>query len=858
MTTDLAVAIVGLAGRFPGARSVDELWANLCDGVESITTLGADELPPALRGDPTYVPRSGVLDDIERFDAGLFGFSPREAELIDPQRRLFMECAWEALEHAGYDPRRYPGSIGLYAGTGLNGYLLFHLLPRAELLEDAFELQIASDKDFLATHVAYKLDLSGPAMTVQTACSTSLVAVHLACQALLAGECDMALAGGVAVRVPHRVGYRYRAGAILSPDGRCRAFDAGANGTVGGNGAGLVVLKRLDDAIADRDTIHAVVRGSAINNDGATKVGFSAPSVDGQAKVVRAALDAAGLEADEVGYIEAHGTGTLLGDPIEVAALKQVFRGAPAARCALGSIKTNIGHLDAAAGVAGLIKATLAVREGQIPASLHFTAANPHLGLDGSPFFVQRALGGWPIDGARRAGVSSFGIGGTNAHVVVEEPPPAAASSAAAPWVVLPLSARSPDALDALTARLADQLKKQPAPLDDVAYTLAVGRRPLERRRAIVCRDEADALAALDGVDRAGVIDGHAAVARPVVFAFPGQGAQHAEMGRALYDGEPGFAAIVDRCAELLREPLGFDLREALYPSRFAGPGRDLAQTAITQPAMFVTSYALAQTLIARGVRPSALIGHSVGEYVAACVAGVMSLAHALALVAARGRLIQRLPAGAMLAVQLDEAEAAAALSPGLAIAAVNGPGLTVVAGPSAEIDALAAALTARGVGARRLVTSHAFHSAMLDPAVAPLVATVARTPLAPPSLRYISNVTGTWITAGEATDPAYYGRHLRSAVRFGPGLAQVMRDEPDAIVLEVGAGQSLTSLARASGAVQPTTRAIASLPAAKGPASDLPPVAQAIASLWTMGAEIDLAAVFAGQARRRVPLPTY
>ena len=869
--SELAVAVIGLAGRFPGARSVDELWANLCDGVESITTFSDAELassvPAALRADPAYVPRSGVLDGIDLFDAGFFGFSPREAELIDPQRRLFMESCWEALEHAGYDPRRYPGSIGLYAGTGINGYLLFHLLSHPELLEDPFELQIASDKDYLATHVAYKLDLNGPCLCVQTACSTSLVAVHLACQALLAGECDMALAGGVGVRVPHRMGYRYRAGAILSPDGHCRAFDARAGGTVGGNGVGLVVLKRLDDAIADRDTIHAVIRGSAINNDGATKVGFSAPSVTGQARVVRAALDAAGLEPASIGYIEAHGTGTLLGDPIEVAALKQVFRGAAPASCALGSIKTNIGHLDAAAGVAGLIKATLAVRDGQIPASLHFESANPHLGLEDSPFFVARARGGWPIAGTRRAGVSSFGIGGTNAHVVVEQPPAPvhAADAAASPWTLLLLAARSGDALDAMAARLADHLKKQPADLDDVSYTLALGRRALDVRRAVVCAGDdrrGDAIRALDGGDRARVVDGHATTARPVVFLFPGQGAQHADMGGALYRTEPGFAAIVDRCAHHLREALGFDLREALYPSLFTGPAHDLAQTAITQPALFVTSYALAQTLIARGVRPAAMIGHSVGEYVAACVAGVVDLPQALALVAARGQLVDRLPSGAMLGVALDEADAEAALRdrPALSIAAVNGPGLTVVSGPREAIDALAHVLTERGVGVRRLVTSHAFHSAMLEPAVAPLVAAMARASLRPPTVRYISNVTGTWITPEEATDPSYYGRHLRLPVRFGPGLARIISDEPDAIVLEVGPGQTLTTLARASGLLQPATRAIATLPraTATAPAIESPPVAMTLAALWTGGAALDVAAVFAGQARRRVPLPSY
>ena len=735
------------------------------------------------------------------------------------------------------------------------------------MLEDPFELQIASDKDFLATHVSYKLDLRGPSLDVQSACSTSLVAIHLACQALLAGECDMALAGGVGVRVPHHAGYLYRPGSILSPDGHCRPFDARAAGTAGGSGLGVVVLKRLSEALEAGDTIHAVVCGSAVNNDGATKVGYAAPSVAGQADVVRAALGVAGLEAASVGYIEAHGTGTLLGDPIEVAALKQVFRGVAPASCALGSIKSNLGHLDAAAGVAGFIKAALAVREGRIPASLHFEQPNPHLGLEGSPFYVSTTLGGWPIGGTRRAGVSSFGIGGTNVHVVIEEPPARAAAPDPAAWTLLPLSARSPEALEAMAARLADQLKKQGgANIDDIGYTLAVGRRAFDVRRVVVARrgELDETISALEGLDRTRVVDGRASGPRPVVFMFPGQGAQHVEMAVMLYRSEPVFSAIVDECASHLRGVLGFDLRELLYPSLFpaaAHESRDLAQTGITQPAVFVTSYALASTLLARGVTPAAMIGHSIGEYVAACLAGVLSLPDALALVATRGQLMQRLPTGAMLAVSLDEAEAEALVGgvPGLAIAASNGPRLTVIAGPAAAIDALAAALASRGIGARRLITSHAFHSEMMEAAVGPLVAAASRTPLQAPAVPYVSNVSGTWISDAEATDPAYYGRHLRRPVRFGAGLRQILTDEPDAIVLEVGPGQTLTTLARVTiGELGSRARAVASLAGAKQPANDATPLATILAQLWTEGASIDVAARFAGQARRRVPLPTY
>jgi acyl transferase domain-containing protein len=874
-SSDLAIAVVGLAGRFPGARSVDEYWSNLCEGVESIATLRDEELaasqvPAALRADPDYVPRSGVLNGVELFDAGFFGFGPREADLLDPQRRLLLECSWEALEHAGIDPTREKGSIGVFAGTGFNGYLLFNILASGRALtEDPFEIQIASDKDFLATHVSYKLNLRGPSVDVQSACSTSLVAIHLACQALLAGECDAALAGGVGVRVPHRAGHLYRRGSILSQDGHCRAFDERASGTVGGNGLGVVVLKRLGDAIEARDTIHAVVRGSAINNDGGLKVGFSAPSVEGQTRVIRAALEVAGVAAATVGYVEAHGTGTVLGDPIEIAALTQAFRGASPAQCALGSVKTNIGHLDAAAGVAGFIKAALTVREGLIPPSLHFERPNPHLGLEGSPFFVNTALRDWPLPGPRRAGVSSFGIGGTNAHAILEQPPSVpAAPPSRRPWTLLPLSARSASALDAAAVRLADHLKKTGGeqPLADVGYTLAVGRRAFDFRRAVVCRTADEAIASLERSDGARVVEGHARGPRSVVFVFPGQGVQHPDMGIDLYRSEPIFTRTVDACANHLRHALGLDLRELLYPSLFgraSDAGAALGQTCMAQPAVFVTSFALAQTWLALGVRPSALLGHSVGEYVAACVAGVLPLFDALDLVAARARLMQQLPAGGMLAVSIDAERAAALIrtAPGISVAAVNAPEMTVLSGSFPAIDAIEAELVRAGIASRRLHTSHAFHSSMMVPAAAALVEVARRVALRAPTLPLISNVTGTWITPEEITDPAYFGRHLVAPVLFGPGVQAILQKEPDAVFLEVGPGQTLSTLVRAArsadeGAPSPVTAS--SLPPPNSTRSGPSELALALARLWTSGVDVDLGSLFADEERRRVPLPTY
>ncbi|HLN61927.1 MAG TPA: type I polyketide synthase, partial [Symbiobacteriaceae bacterium] len=610
------IAIVGMAGRFPGAADVEQFWQNLRDGVESISRFSREHLlaqgeSPEVVDHPDYVPVKGVLEGADRFDAGLFGMTPREAQTVDPQHRVFLETAWEALEHAGYDPERYPGRIGLWAGAAFPNYLGFHLLPNRAFVESVgiYQVFLANDKDFLATRAAYKLNLNGPALTVQTACSTGLVAVHEACKSLRVGECDMALAGGVSVTTPLEEGYLYQEGAIMSRDGACRAFDAEASGTVMGNGVGLVVLKRLADAVRDGDTIYAVVRGTAINNDGSLKVGFTAPSVDGQAKVIRDALKEARVPADSVTYVEAHGTGTVLGDPIEVAGLTKAFREEGATGtgyCAIGSVKTNIGHLDTAAGVAGLIKTVQALRYGQIPPSLHFTSPNPKIDFASSPFVVNAALCPWETGGKpRRAGVSSFGVGGTNAHAVLEEAPPALPTSPSRPEQLLLLSARSAAALDRATERLAAYLEAHPeANLSDVAYTLQVGRKPLACRRAVVASSPADAAAALR--DPARFVTGMEPGLKPVAFLFPGQGAQLPGMLAGLYQTEPVFREAFDRCAAVL----GLDLKRLA----FEGPAEQLNQTSITQPVLFACEYALAQVWLSWGVRPRAMIGHSLGE----------------------------------------------------------------------------------------------------------------------------------------------------------------------------------------------------------------------------------------------------
>ncbi len=871
-TQDLSIAIVGMAGRFPGAADVDQFWRNLRDGVESIRFFAGDS-EDSIAGpadDPGLVRAGGLLDGIEGFDAAFFDFNPREAEIADPQQRVFLECCWQALETAGYSPEDFSGAIGVFGGAGMNTYFLNNVLGHPELLQTLAPIQIlvGTDKDYLAPRVSYKLNLKGPSISVQTACSTSLVAVHLACQSLQDYQSDLALAGGVSIRVPQKSGYRYQEGGIYSPDGHCRAFDRNAQGTVTGSGVGVVVLKRLADALAAGDTILAVIRGSAVNNDGAAKVGFTAPSVEGQVAVISEALAAAGVSGDTIGYVEAHGTGTALGDPIEVTALTRSF-GVGAGRresCALGSVKSNIGHLDTASGVAGLIKAVLALQHRAIPPSLHYEAPNPEIDFTSGPFYVSRALTEWPANGApRRAGVSSFGIGGTNAHAVLEEAPALAPSGPARSWQLLLLSARTPAALETATDNLARHLEEHPEqPLADVAYTLQVGRKGFKHRRALVCQDRADAVAALRSRHPQRLLslvqEGRD---RPVAFLFPGQGAQHVGMGRELHDAEPAFRRALDRCARLLQPHLGLDLRTVLFPAAgaadaSAAAAERLTQTVLAQPALFAIEYALAELLREWGIRPAAMLGHSIGEYVAACLAGVFSLEDALALVAARGRLMQELPAGAMLVVPRPEAETRRLLTGGLALAAINGPSFAVVSGPTGEVDALARGLAEQGIEARRLHTSHAFHSAMMDPILEAFGQEVAKVRLAPPRIPYVSNLTGTWVEAAQATDPAWWVRQLRETVRFADGAAALLQDR-SRVLLEVGPGRTLASLVRSAA---PERAVVTSMRHPQdgdgGTGGGGEPLANALGRLWLAGARVDWEGFHVHERRHRVPLPTY
>jgi acyl transferase domain-containing protein/acyl carrier protein len=890
------IAVIGMAGRFPGASSVDELWHNLLEGREGVTFFDDEELlaagvDPTLLENPRYVKAGSVLEDIDRFDAELFGESPREAELLDPQHRLFLECAWAALDDAGYDPDRYPGRVGVFGGSNLSTYLI-QMAASPDLLGSLHPMLagLGNSSDSLTTRVSYKLNLRGPSVAVQTFCSTSAVASHLACRSLQQGECDMALAGGVRVAVPHRVGYLYESGGIDSPDGHTRTFDASGRGALLGNGVAILVLKPLDAALADRDHIYSVIKGSAINNDGAGKVGYTAPSVGALSDVVSEAFEKARVSPATISYVEAHGTATEIGDPIEVAALTRAFRAFTDQEqyCAIGSVKSNLGHLDRAAGATALIKASLSLERGQLPPSLHFEEPNPKLDLEHSPFFVQTERTPWERNGGpRRASVNALGIGGTNVHFVLEEPPNTE-TVAAAPSrssQLLLLSARTASALETMTDRLAAVLRGAPdgPALPDVAATLQQGRRLLSHRRMLVSDGAADAVSCLESrtADRL-ITHVQESTRRPVVFLFPGLGDHYVDMTQGLYRHERRFREVVDRSAERLEPILGIDVRDVIFSGqasdvgggppkvdlrRLMGRGgeenaasRRLNQTRLTQPAVFVVEYALTQLLLEWGLAPQAMLGYSLGEYVAATVAGVFSFEDALELVARRAQLIDSLPRGAMLAVPVGEAHARELLASeegaGLSLAALNGPRLAVLAGPEAAVHAVEARLDREETAYRRLQTSHAFHSAMMDPIAESFTQLFDGIDLQPPQIPYLSNVSGGWIRAEEATAPAYWARHMCQTVRFEDGLREVLRD-PDRVVLEVGPGQTLTSLAK----LHPEGSDRVVLGTVRGAhvaSDDQRHLLETLGKLWLSGVAVDWEGFYREERRHRVALPGY
>jgi amino acid adenylation domain-containing protein len=864
------IAIIGMSGRFPGAANIHEFWNNLVNGVESITTFSDEELAAAgldvakIKETPNYIAARGILKDADCFDAGFFGMNPKEAEVTDPQQRLFLEASWEALEDAGYDPGRFSGSIGVYAGMGNGTYYLNNLHSRQDLIDSVGEMvaMMGNEKDFLATRVAFKLNLKGPAMSVNTACSTSLVAVCQGCHSLLNYQCDIVLAGGISITFPQKRGFHYQEGGIVSPDGHCRAFDAQAQGTVSSEGLGIVVLKRLADALQDGDQIYAVIKGVGLSNDGSAKGSFSAPSVDGQAEAIAQAHAFAGFDVGTISYVEAHGTGTPLGDPIEIAGLTQAFRAGTEKKqfCAIGSVKSNIGHLDTAAGAAGLIKTVLALKHKQLPPSLHFTKPNPRIDFENSPFYVNAKLTEWKTNGTpRRAGVSSFGLGGTNAHVVLEEAPAAKPSAPSRESQLLILSAKSESALNAATSNLASQLEMNTGlNLADAAFTLQTGRVAMNHRRMVVCKDRVDAAAALKSMDAKRVFTRHCEVTdAPVVFMFPGQGAQYVNMGAELYRTEPTFKEEIDACIKVLQPQLGIDLRQVLFPQpeQLKAAEEQLVQTRITQPALFVIEYALAKLWMSWGINPRAMIGHSVGEYVAGCLSGVFTLQEALTLVAGRARLVQAQPGGSMLAVRLPEKDVLPLLSSELSIAAINSPSLCVVSGPHHAIERFEVVMKEKGIAGKRLSTSHAFHSSMMDPVIEPFTDLLRKVHLREPVIPYISNVTASWITAKQATDPAYWAGHVRQAVRFADGVAELLKN-PQTILLEVGPGTTLTNLTRQHPGKAAEQTVVASLMGAKE--QELPSMLNGLGRLWLAGALVDWNGFYQNEKRQRVALPTY
>ena len=865
------VAIIGMSGRFPNSRDLDKFWQNLRGGIESVSSLSDEDLLSSgvdrtLINNPSYVRRKAFLEDTDLFDASFFGINPAEAEIIDPQHRFFLESSYELLESAGYNPEEYAGLIGVYAGCSMNSYLLSNLLTNRDVLErlGGFQVFIGSDKDFLTTRTSYKLNLKGPSIDIQTACSTSLVAVHLACQSLLNYECDMAIAGGVSISVPQKSGYLYQEGMVFSPDGHCRPFDAKAKGFVAGEGIGVVLLKRLGDALADKDCVRAVIKGSAINNDGSWKVGYTAPSIDGQAEVISMAQASAGIDAETISYIEAHGTGTPLGDPIELAALTKAFRSSNGKTgfCAIGSVKSNIGHLDAAAGIASLIKTVLALEHKLIPPSLNFEDPNPEIDFKDSPFYVNTLPTEWKAgESLRRAGVSSFGIGGTNAHVIVEEAPAREASHCSRKWQLLTLSAKTETALSTMSQRLVEHLGKDAdLSLPDIAYTLQIGRRRFSNRRIVVCRSTDDATFALNTLDPRRVWTTESgAESRRVVFMFSGQGSQHVNMALDLYEGEPAFREQVDLCSEFLQPHLGCDLREILYPDarQTEGASHRLTETAFAQPALFVIEYALARLWEEWGIRPHAMIGHSIGEYVAACLAGVFSLEEALTLVTRRGQLIQKLPCGSMMAVALPETEVLHYINEELCLAAVNGPSLCVTSSTRDAIDALEKELVTKGVSCIHLHTSHAFHSRAIEPVLPEFIDCFRKINLKPPRIKYISNVTGAWITDSEATDPMYWARHLRQTVRFAAGVSELLKD-PDVLLLEVGPGRALTTIVEQHPNRGANQTVLSSMRHSREPESDSAVLLRTLGRLWLEGVRVDWTGFHKREQLGRIPLPTY
>ena len=866
-----SIAIVGIAGRFPGADNIDELWQLLCAGAEGskrfdLTEIDASESAEAT-GDPNYVPRRGTISHVEDFDAPFFGLRPLEAKVMDPQQRIFLEICTSALESAGCVPDRLNGSIGVFATASQNTYRERCLRPNPEVCQSAGEVavRIGNDLDYLASSVAYRLNLSGPAVTLRTACSSSLVAIANGCRALLDYECDAAIAGGVSVSVPQNAGYLHQPGSILSPDGHCRTFDEHARGTYFSNGGAVVVLKRLEDALSDGDEIWATIIGSAVNNDGANRASFTAPNVMGQSEVITMAQEMAGVDPATISYIEAHGTATEVGDPIEVEALSKAFRRKTDARqfCGIGSIKSNLGHLDVAAGVAGLVKVAMSLKYGYLPPTVNFDAPNPQIDFDNSPFRVLAEGCAWPrTDQPRRAGVSAFGTGGTNAHIILQEAPQQQQEEDAKRLKLLMFSARSEAALDDMSTQLEQTFSRHPdINLCDVEYTLRERRRQYDHRRFAVCSDPADAADILQNRRSKNLGSRHSSATRDdIVMMFPGQGTQYPGMGQGLYESDDVYRSAADECLELLGPSLGAEFREVLFATHCDDPQvvKALTNTAFAQPAIFLLEYALASMWLDRGIKPKAFIGHSVGEFVAACLSGIFTLHDALNLVALRGKLMQAQPAGTMLSVRASVEDLGDALPKSVSIACVNGPSLVVLSGPDSDIKTCKDQLESRDLACRPLHTSHAFHSSMMQPIVEPMLEAVEQISLGVADVPIMSTVTADWLDPANASDPAYWANHALRTVRFADGIRRLL-DESYGVYLECGSRTTLSTLVRQQFSDKQTHVAIASLGEDMQPEAERIAALRAIGDLWAAGINVNTVVDSREDANRRVvQLPTY
>lgn len=864
------IAIIGMSGRFPGAEDIESFWENIRNGKESIEFYTEDELrqvglKESLLQDPNFVKAAAPINGAEMFDAAFFGYTPRESMLMDPQHRVFLESAWHALENAGIDTARCAAVIGVFAGTNLDNYKNAYFNEKEFTTASSYEKRLSSDNGFFATRAAYKLNLKGPAITIQTACSTSLVAISVACQHLMTYQCDVALAGAATVQAPRKSGYLFMPHGISSPDGHCRAFDEKAKGTIGGEGVATVVLKRLDDAIAEGDTIHAVIKGWALNNDGDAKVGFTAPSVDGQAEVIEMAQALAGVSADSIGYIEAHGTGTELGDPVEVAALTQAFSATTNKTnfCALGAVKANIGHLDAAAGIAGLIKATLMLEHKQIPPLVHYQKPNPKINLETSPFYISNQLENWDLQNTpRRAGVSSFGMGGTNAHVVLEEDRDLPEAGSSRSQQLLQVSARNKQQCDQALENLANWLENHPEQsLADAAYTLQTGRRQFAFTAICVSDSHADSIAAIRQSKAGRVInEQRPAEQADIAFMFPGQGNQYVNMGADLYRSEPLFREIVDNCCEIIKADFNYDLREILYPSGQQDEKTSveiITRTEFAQPALFVIEYAMAKLLMSWGVQAQAFIGHSIGEYVAATLADVFTLNDALKLVAHRGRLMQSASPGSMAVIPLPAEKLSGRLPADLSIAVINEPGMCVVSGVSQSLNDLVKRCEQDNMNCYPLHTSHAFHSVMMEGILDDFSILISNIDFSVPKTPFLSNVSGDWITDQQATDPQYWVNHIRNAVLFNDGI-QTLLQQPSRLFYEVGPGNSLSSVAQRHPERSTMQRVVMSMRHPREVRNDLAVLLESLGQIWQSGVDVDWAAFYQNEHRRKVPLPGY